>query len=193
MAFISEIRQVIRYWWIFPTSGTLLILFGAIVFAYSAAAYAGLTIYFEIAFVVNGVLEIVFALSNFRSMHGWGWHMAGGIFDLLVGVLLVSNPILAAVSLPFFAGFWLLFRSVSIIGRVFDLTTMPWSERSLLLVLGAAGLIFSFMILYNPVLGALTLITWTALALFTIGVFYIYLGLHLRKLREEERKNIRVD
>src|SRR5579859_4754812 len=109
--FISDIRQVIRYWWIFPVSGTLLILFSVIVFIHPAATYAGLSIYFEIAFVVNGLLEIIFALNNHHSIQGWGWHLAGGIFDLLVGLLLVSNPVLAAVSLPLFAGFWLLFRS----------------------------------------------------------------------------------
>ncbi len=185
---ISDIRQVVRYWWIFVLSGILLILFSLVVFNQPAATYAMLTIWFEIAFIVNGLLEIAFALSNYRSLHGWGWHLAGGLFDLLLGGLLISNPVLAAASLPLFAGFWLLFRSIAIVGRTFDLAAAEWTDRGWLLGLGAAGLILSFLILYNPVLGAFTLVTWTALALFCIGVFYIYLGFHLKKFHRG-RKN----
>ena len=183
MNIVSDVRKVIRYWWIFIALGSLLILFGILVFNHPAATYANLTIFFEIAFLINGILELSFALGNYRSVHGWGWHLAGGIFDLMVGILLVSNPILAAVSLPLFAGFWLLFRSIAIIGRLFELP-LDKHERVSMLLLGLAGLVFSFMILYNPVLGAFTLVTWTSFALITIGLFYIFLGLHLKKLRE---------
>jgi uncharacterized membrane protein HdeD (DUF308 family) len=184
---VSDLRQVARYWWIFLILGAVLIAFGILVFTNPADGYAGLTLYFELAFLLNGILEISFAVSNHRTLHGWGWHLAGGIFDLLVGVLLTANPVLAAVSLPYFAGFWLMFRSIAVIGRSFDLPTMKRPERLWMLVLGLAGLVFSFMILYNPVLGAFTLVTWTALALMAIGLFYIFLGLHFRKATDVHR------
>jgi uncharacterized membrane protein HdeD (DUF308 family) len=184
---ISDFRTAARYWWLFLILGTVLILFGILVFANPGEAFAGLTIYFEIAFLVNGLLEISFAVSNHRTLHGWGWHLAGGIFDLMVGVLLTANPILAASALQYFAGFWLMFRSISVVGRCFDLPTIQWPERFWMLGLGLAGLFFSFMILYNPVLGAFTLITWTALALMAIGLFYIFLGFHFRKATDVHR------
>jgi uncharacterized membrane protein HdeD (DUF308 family) len=180
MTIISDVRQVIRYWWVFLLSGCLLVLFAILVISLPLAAYAGLAIYFVLTFVINGLFEIGFAFSNRRAVHGWGWHLAGGLFDLLAGAVLFFTPVLAAVALPLFVGFWLLFRSISIIGRCFDLPVI-WQERLWMLVLGVAGLVFSFLILYNPALGVLTLIALTACALTMIGLFYIFLGLHLRR------------
>jgi uncharacterized membrane protein HdeD (DUF308 family) len=177
---ITDIRKVINYWWIFIVLGALLIVFGLVVMNHPVATFADLTIYFSIAFIVNGLLEIAFAIGNYRSVHGWGWHLAGGILDLVLGLILILTPVLAAVSLPLFAGFWLMFRSISIIGRCFDLPVI-WPERGWLALLGVAGIVFSFMILYNPSLGAFSLVVWTAFALISIGLFYIFLGLHLRK------------
>ena len=111
----------------------------------------------------------------------------GGMETIAYCMLAASGLVLAAVSLPYFAGFWLMFRSIAVIGRSFDLPTMKRPERLWMLVLGIAGLVFSFMILYNPVLGAFTLLTWTALALMAIGLFYIFLGLHFRKATDVHR------
>jgi len=36
--------------------------------------------------------------------------------------------------------------------------------------------------LYNPTLGVVSLVALAALALIAIGIFYIFLGLHLRQL-----------
>lgn len=188
----SEFRQAIRHWWLFLVSGTALIFFGIAVLAVPLAAYETLTGFFIAAFVLNGAAEMAFGLLNRPRINGWGWHAAGGIFDLAAGLLLASAPALAAVALPYFAGFWLLFRSISIIGRTFDLPGIVVPERTWLQLLGAAGLIFSFLILYNPAIGAFTLIVWTALALLAIGLFYLFLGLHLRRLdrrADRERKS----
>jgi uncharacterized membrane protein HdeD (DUF308 family) len=47
---------------------------------------------------------------------------------------------------------------------------------------GLAGICFSFLMLYNPTLGVVSLVALAALALIAIGIFYIFLGLHLRQL-----------
>jgi uncharacterized membrane protein HdeD (DUF308 family) len=54
-------------------------------------------------------------------------------------------------------------------------------EKAWLGMLGVGGVIFSFLILWNPSLGIFTLVVWTAFAFICIGLFYIFFGLHLRK------------
>ncbi|HLZ89083.1 MAG TPA: DUF308 domain-containing protein [Puia sp.] len=180
MSIISDVRTVVRYWWLFLLLGCLLIFFGILVFNSPSAAYAQLSIYFVIAFVINGLFEVGFALGNRLSVRGWGWHLAGGLFDLLAAGVLYFTPVVAATSLPFFAGFWLLFRSIAIIGRCFDLPVVPL-ERAAMLTVGAAGLAFSFLVLYYPVTGSYMLIFWTGCALIAIGLFYVFLGMHLKR------------
>jgi len=183
----SQFGQIIRYWWLFLLSGAALIFFGIVVCLMPLSAYATLTGFFIAAFLLNGIAEIGFGSLNTKSIRGWGWHVAGGIFDFTAGLLLLAVPVLAAVALPYFAGFWLLFRSISIIGRSFDLPGVVWQERIWMLLLGAAGLFFSFLVLYNPAIGAFTLVIWTALALLAIGLFYIFLGNHLRNARNHDQ------
>lgn len=177
---ISDVRNIIRYWWLFSLLGGVLIFFGVLVFNCAWAAYPRLTSYFIIAFSLNGLFEIGFAMANRQIVRGWGWHLAGGLFDLMAAAVLFFTPVLAAVSLPLFAGFWLLFRSISIVGRCFDLP-MNWQEKLWMMILGGAGLVFSFLILYHPVAGSSGLVKWTSLALLSIGLFYMFLGIHLRR------------
>lgn len=183
----SQFGKIIRYWWLFLLSGSALILFGILVCLMPVKAYATLTGFFIAAFILNGMAEIGFGAVNTKSIRGWGWHVAGGIFDFTAGLLLLAVPVLAAVALPYFAGFWLLFRSISIIGRSFDLPGIVRQERTWMLLLGTAALFFSFLILYNPTLGAFTLVIWTALALMAVGLFYIFLGIHLRNVRNHDQ------
>ena len=185
MNLISDIRTVVRYWWLFLLLGSLLIAFGLLVFSFPATAYADLTVLFIVAFFVNGLLETGFAISNHRLHSGWGWHLAGGLLDLAAAAVLFFTPILAAISLPFFTGLWLLFRSVSTIGRCFSLPVI-WPEKAWLMALATGGLVFAFLILYYPVLGAYGLILWTGCALLSIGLFYLFLGLHLRRWNQSQ-------
>jgi uncharacterized membrane protein HdeD (DUF308 family) len=183
MSMISEVRSVVRYWWLFVLLGSLLIFFGLLVFDLPGLGYANLTLYFVVAFLINGLSELGFAVNNRGTVRGWVWHLAAGIFDLLAAGVLFFTPVLAAVSLPLFAGSWLLFRSIAIVGRCFDLP-VAWEERLWMTMLGVAGLAFSFLVLYDasPVRGGLFL--WTGCALLSIGLFYIFLGVHLRGLND---------
>jgi uncharacterized membrane protein HdeD (DUF308 family) len=95
--------------------------------------------------------------------------------------------VLTAVSLPYFVGFWLLFRSIAIIGRCFDLPVV-WRERAWMGLLGVAGLVFAFMILWNPAIGVFSLVAWTAFGFIALGLFYIFLGLHLKRAGRVSRK-----
>jgi len=176
---ISQVKIVVRYWWLFLLVGMLLLLFSLLVLIEPGSGYGNLTPYFILAFVINGLAEVGFALGNRGIVPGWGWHLAGGLFDLLAAGVLFFTPVMAAVSLPFFAGFWLLFRSISIAGRCFDLPVI-WPEKVWMVLLGIAGLVFSFLVLYNPVPATTGVSIWTGCALLCIGLFYLFFGIHLR-------------
>ncbi|MCL6259856.1 hypothetical protein M3O96_12200 [Aquiflexum sp. TKW24L] len=54
-----------------------------------------------------------------------------------------------------------------------------------LLASGALSVIFSMMILFNPTLGGLTIVVFTALAFFSLGLFNITLAFALKKIKEK--------
>jgi uncharacterized membrane protein HdeD (DUF308 family) len=176
----SSIREAIRHWWVFLISGILLIGLGVLVLSNPAASYLGLSVYFAVVFLLHGLFEIVFSLANRNRMHVWGWYFAFGILDLVIGIILVANPLLTMQVLPIFIGFWLMFRSISIIGRSIELKGMGMSGWGLLMLSGVLGIFFSFMILFNPAIGASALILWTALAFIVIGIFYVMIAVSLK-------------
>ena len=53
-----------------------------------------------------------------------------------------------------------------------------------LLAIGILGLIFSFILLWNPLFAGFTIVFWTGLALITIGGYGIYFSLTLKKLHK---------
>lgn len=179
MTTLSKIKNTVSYWWILLLTGIALILLGIYVFMNPLASYAGLSIYFAVALFFNGVFEITFSLSNRKSVNGWVWFLAGGIFDLIIGIFLILNPVVAAASLPLFVGLWLLCRNISIIIRSFDLKQAGLPDWGWLLVSGLGGVVFSVLIISNPIFGAGALVIWTALALFSVGALNIYLGIRL--------------
>ena len=107
----------------------------------------------------------------------------------LILVPSVAGTIFTGVALPIFVGeimscFWLMFKSVSIIARAIDLQSHNVKGWGLLFSAGILGVIFSFFILFNPEIGAGTLVLLTSFAFAVIGAFYIMMGLKLKNAHE---------
>jgi uncharacterized membrane protein HdeD (DUF308 family) len=176
---VSELESTIRHWWVFILLGAMFLALGALVFQNPIESYVGLAIYFAAAFVVSGAFRIGFALLNRRALGGWGWYLGAALLELSIGFFLLANPELAAVSLPIYVGFSLLFWGISAIGKAFDMRALGMRDWSVLLAAGIAGLGFSTMVIFNPSLGVASVIVWTGLAFLSIGAFNVYLGFRL--------------
>jgi len=51
-------------------------------------------------------LDIIFAVSNRDYLYGWGWTLAAGILELLLGIMLFTLPTASiTVILVYFVGF----------------------------------------------------------------------------------------
>ena len=49
-----------------------------------------LSVIFSISMLISGIIEIIFSISNRRGISSWGWYLAGGIIDLILGIYLVA-------------------------------------------------------------------------------------------------------
>lgn len=185
----KTVKSSVKHWYLSLIVGVLFILLGFWILKTPMESYLTLAILFSITFLVNGVFEIIFSISNKEQIDSWGWVLASGIIDLLFGIWLVSNPGLSLAVLPFYIGFMLMFRSMSAIGYSFDMKSFGIQEWGWLLALGILGLIFSFTMIWNPVFGGLSIIFWTALAFITYGIFRVFLSFKLKKLHSITKKD----
>jgi uncharacterized membrane protein HdeD (DUF308 family) len=179
---ISAYKSSVKNWWMYELLGALLIAMSFIVFSRPIETFAGLIVFFVGTFFLTGILRITFALSNRDRLFGWGWYLTGGLLDIAMGALLSSRMDLALITMPLFVGFYALFSSISAMAKSFDLRSYGLKNWGWLLLAGFAGLIFSGMILFNPILGVGALLLWTSLAFLFNGIFYISLGLKFRQL-----------
>lgn len=182
---INQIVYTTRHWWISLLLGIFFLVTGFLVLRTPVESYLALAALFSVTFLVNGMFEIFTAISERKETQGWGWILAGGIIDLAIGVMLVSNPMLSLTVLPFVVGFGLMFRSMMAIGVSISLQGIGIKNWGWLLFFGITGLIFSFFLLRHPVFAGMTVVVWTAMAFFSIGIFRIWLAFRLKELNKQ--------
>jgi uncharacterized membrane protein HdeD (DUF308 family) len=182
---IKGIRKAMDYWWLLLLTGIALISMGIWVFISPDDAYVSLSVLFGVCILFVGVFELLFAFSAKRSLHTWGWTVASGIFDILIGCFILAYPHMTASILPFVLGFWLLFRGFSAIGFALDMRRYGATAWGWLLAIAIAIIVFGILVLSVPAFGLLHIIIWTAVSFIFAGMFRIFLAIHLRRMKEE--------
>jgi len=180
---LNSAQSAVKNWWISLLLGILYIIAGIWVFQTPLASYVSLSIVFSVFIFASGISQIVFSISNKNEIQGWGWYLAGGILDLIIGILLITHPLMTMAILPFYVGFWLLFQGFMAIGLSFQFKSAGMPSWGWLLFLGFLTLLFSFLLLANPVFAGLSIVYMTAFALITAGIFRIFLAFDLKKIK----------
>lgn len=114
------IEHSVKNWWMSLILGILYIGVAICLMFAPLSSYVALSIVFSISMLISGILEILFAISN-KHVSSWGWYLAGGIIDLIIGIYLVAYPMVSMEIIPFLIAFWLMFRGFSATGYSMDL------------------------------------------------------------------------
>lgn len=186
--FLKTIRNTVKYWYVPAIIGALFIILGGYILTVPESAYFSLVILFSLSFLFSGILEIWFSVENRDELEGWGWYLTSGIFSLILGVLLLAKPAIASVTLPFFIGFGLLFRSFQGLGFAFELKNYGVLKWGNLAIVSILGIVFSFILLANPIFTGISLVIFTALSFIFVGVYAVVLSLQLKKLKTFPQK-----
>ena len=184
-ALSDTIRSSVKNWWWFIIKGLLLIIAGVAIFSRPVEGYVGLSILFSIVMLGVGFSQIFFSVGNSDVIKGWGWTFASGIIDVIIGIYLLSYPIITMATLPYILGFWLMFRSFNLMGSSFDLKALGVPGWGWLLAGGILLSILAFAILYYPAAGAISIVAYSASAFFIAGIFNIVLAFKLKTLKKD--------
>ncbi|WP_238555475.1 HdeD family acid-resistance protein [Chryseobacterium sp. P1-3] len=179
----------VKHWYIPLIFGILFLIFGIYVFSVPLATYVTLSVFFSVSFLFSGITEIFFSLQNSKSLQGWGWFLVSGLLTTAIGIYLIAYPQISMTILPFVVGFTLLFRSFQLLGFAFDLKSMrvmSWGNAALASV---GGIIFSLLLIFNPVFTGISLVTLTGVSFIFLGIASIFLALDLRKVKKNPRQD----
>lgn len=145
-------------------AGIIIALLGVYVWFNPLATLMGLVLYLGIIFVIVGLGYFILSMS-YKS----GWYLAVGILDMFIGVIFIGNLGLTALTMPIILALWFLAVGVMQIVASFNLRKegFPWGWS---FGVGCLGVLFAFLILSHPIIGAITI---TAL----IGIYFIMYGI----------------
>ena len=186
--FLNSIKQAIKHWYIPLFVGLFFVIVSVIVFASPQSSLLTLSIFFALSFLFGGFSEIIFSVVNRHQMENWGWSLAFGIITFIVGFMLVIQPALSLSVLAFYIGFTILFRSVAAISFALDIKKFRIKYWGALLTLGILGIIFSFILIWNPVFAGMSVVILIAISFLLAGLFSIVLAFLLRRLYKSPKK-----
>lgn len=182
--FLKFIKNTVKHWYLLLIVGLLFVGAAFFSFARPLETYLTLAIFFGVAFLLAGISEIVFSISNRKEMDNWGWTLVLGISTLIFGLILMAHPGITMITLPFILGFILLFRSIGTISNAIDLKHYKDSSWGWILVSGILGTLFSLLILWAPVIGGLSITIWIGLTFLILGISSIAVSFKLRQLHK---------
>ena len=138
--------------------------------------------------VGGGYAMFALGVANKKGISSWGWYLAGGIIDLILGIFLMASPGLSMEVLPFVLAFWLMFRGFSATGYSMDLKRYGTRNWGWYMVFGILAILCSIGVIWQPALGAFTLVYMIAYALLIIGIFRVMLSFELKSLHKRNKE-----
>ena len=165
--FIDKMDYAVKNWWLSLLVGLLYIIVAIYLMFAPLASYVALSILFSVSMFVSGLFEIAFALAN---------------------KFLMASPGLSMEVLPFVLAFWLMFRGFSATGYSMDLKRYGTRNWGWYMVFGILAILCSIGVIWQPALGAFTLVYMIAYALLIIGIFRVMLSFELKSLHKRNKE-----
>jgi uncharacterized membrane protein HdeD (DUF308 family) len=181
--FNEQIKSV-KYWNFNLILGITFILVSLLVFTRSETTYTSLAMVFSVTLLFTGILEIFSSIQNRNLLNEWGLSFIVGIIDLLVSIsiIIISQPQISSEALTLIMGYVFLYRSIKLITWSTVLKNYEARNWGWLLFGSIAGVLLSFLLIWNRTFPSLTHIFFTSFAFLLIGISEIYFSFVLRKI-----------
>lgn len=164
--------------------GLIFILLGLYIYKFPVAGMLGLIIYGGISLLLSGILIGLFAYSTRHKNEGWGWHLGEAVLDIIIAVILLANLGLTVITLPYvFAIYGLLTGLFWIIHSTY-LKRKGFSFWNIVLIGGLISLVIGSLILYNPVIAAITIVGIIGILFIVHGIFLILFSFLVRRVKK---------
>jgi uncharacterized membrane protein HdeD (DUF308 family) len=173
-------------WWSVALRGVLAILFGVIALARPRSTALALVILFAIWAIADAILDFVASAQRGRAGLRWGWFLFEGIVSLAAGILALAYPGITIFALTIIVAARAIVLGVIEVGSALAGAGMP--NRWLHALTGVLSLIFGFLLLWQPLIGALALVWSLGVYAIIVGVMTLALGWHSHSAVEEARE-----
>ena len=181
---LTELKKS-TYWWIPLLFGVVFMLIGYWILRSPEESFEKITKFIGVIFLISGSIQLYFTIRNRRGIPGWGFQLAGDLFDLAVGTALVINPSLLLKLITLFVGIWLIANSIAIFMKAAEARKAQHKYWAWEFTLGIFLTLQAIVFLWHPMLLGITIAVWTGIAFIILGIFRIALTFRLRRMRKQ--------
>lgn len=175
-------KHVFKHWWVSLIVGILGIAAGICCFATPVSSLEILTNFFIIILIVGGIFNVVSAATNAKWNLYWGWDLARGILEILLGIWLLMLPTpVVTTTLVYIFGVWMLFNSILGICEACELSNIRLRGWGWLLACSILGVLCSFIFLAAPIYGGLFVLAYIGISFILYGIFRIILAFQFKR------------
>jgi uncharacterized membrane protein HdeD (DUF308 family) len=163
--------------------GIVAVLFGILAFIIPGGVLLTLVLLFGFYALVDGVLALVAAVRAIEHRRSFGLLAVEGVLGVLAGIITVLRPGVAAFVLVIFIAVWAVLTGIAEIVQAVELRRQIANEW-LLILGGAASVIFGVLLFFYPVFGVLVLIGLVGIYAIIFGFTLVGLSFRLRRMQQ---------
>jgi uncharacterized membrane protein HdeD (DUF308 family) len=167
-----------RNWWAFALRGVLAILFGIVAIILPGATLLTLALFFAAYLIIDGVFGIIAAVRAAQAHERWGWLIAEGVLNIVIGAIAFFFPASAVLAFVFMTAAWAIISGALMLAAAFKVN--PAFGRWWLALGGIVSLIFGVLLILAPLIGAVVLTWWLGGYAIAFGVMLLIFAFRLR-------------
>src|SRR5262249_25849351 len=172
-----------RNWWAVGLRGLAAVIFGILTLVVPRMTLIALIALFGAYALVDGIIAVYLAIRGHESNHQWGWLLVEGIAGVLVGIVTFRWPGVTALALLAFIAAWAILTGIGEIFVAIELRRVL-NDEWLLLLGGAASVVFGLLLIIFPGTGALALLVVIGTYAIVFGVLLLGLAWRLRGMAQ---------
>jgi uncharacterized membrane protein HdeD (DUF308 family) len=170
-------------WWAIALRGLAAILFGIIAVFSPGLTIVSLVLLFAAYMLVDGVFTLIAAVRAARHHQRWGLLILEGVADLAAGGIALALPLATVLAFVLLMGAWAIVSGALMLGAAFRLHAAH--GRGLMIFSGIVSIVWGFLLLIWPIIGAVVLTWWMGAYALLFGGGLLVLAFRLRQHRDD--------
>jgi uncharacterized membrane protein HdeD (DUF308 family) len=177
-------QMLAQNWWVLALRGVLALFFGVVALLLPGVPITALVLLFAAYMLVDGIFAVIAGARAARRQEHWGLLIFEGIVDLIAGGIALVWPLITVVAFIYLLAAWAIVSGGLVFAAAFRLQLEH--GRWLLAFSGLASLVWGFLLLMWPLVGAVVLAWWMGAYALVFGVALLFLAFRLRRQRDGE-------
>jgi uncharacterized membrane protein HdeD (DUF308 family) len=169
-------------WWLVALRGLLGVIFGIIALVLPVATILALVLLFSAYMLVDGGFALYTAVRAMRRRESWGLTLVQGLASIATGVIAFLWPGITVLAFVLLIAAWSIVSGCLMIAaasRVDGRYGRGWLAFG-----GIVSLLYGFLMILAPLIGAVVLTWWLGAFSLVFGVALIVLAFRLRSQRD---------